>query len=72
MFVYMLVMHVKNKKRLVAAVVSAVLAVLFMVTIKNTFGIVLATLVASYAGHSFEQGQHKRRALANPAVAVEE
>jgi len=28
MFVYMLVMHVKNKKRLVAAVVSAVLAVL--------------------------------------------
>lgn len=72
MFVYMLVIHVKNKKRLVAAVVSAVLAVLFMVTIKNTFGIVLATLVASYAGHSFEQWQHKRRALANPAVAVEE
>ena len=44
-----------------------------MVTIKNTFGIVLATLVASYAGHSFEQGQHKRRAApADPAVAVEE
>lgn len=72
MFVYMLVMHVKNKKRLVAALVSAILAVCFMITIKNTFGIVLATLVASYAGHSFEQWQHKRREVASPTVIVEE
>jgi 4-azaleucine resistance transporter AzlC len=61
MFVYMLIMQVKNKKRLVAAVVSAILSVVLMMLIKNTFGIVLATIVASYAGHSFEQWQHKRR-----------
>lgn len=50
MFIFMFVMQVKNKLLLLTGLFSGVLAVVFMLLLKNTFGLILATVLASLTG----------------------
>lgn len=50
MFIFMFVMQVKNKLLLVTGLFSGALAVVFMLLLKNTFGLILATVIASLVG----------------------
>ncbi|MGG5317021.1 AzlC family ABC transporter permease [Enterococcus sp. AZ072] len=50
MFIFMFIMQVKNKLLLVTGLFSGGLAVIFMLLLKNTFGLILATVVASLVG----------------------
>ncbi len=54
LFIYMIVMQVKNRLTIVVSIVSGVLAVLSMMWLKSTMGLVVATLIASLIGFALE------------------
>lgn len=54
LFLYMIVMQVQNHLTLLISLLSAVLAVCFMVWTKSILGVVLATLAASFTGFLIE------------------
>lgn len=51
MFIFMFMMQVKNKLLLATGLLSGALAVFFMLLLKNTFGLILATVIASLTGY---------------------
>lgn len=54
LFLYMIVMQVRNHLTLLICLFSAVLAAFFLVVTKSTLGIVIATLIASFVGFLIE------------------
>ncbi|MCG4778988.1 hypothetical protein L0P10_19105, partial [Eggerthella lenta] len=54
LFLYMIVMQVRNYLSLLISLVSAVLAVIFLSLTKSTLGIIIATLIASFIGFMIE------------------
>lgn len=54
LFLYMIVMQVQNHLTLLISLLSAVLAVFFMVLTSSIIGVVIATLVASFIGFLIE------------------
>lgn len=59
LFIYMIVVQVRSHLTLLISLLSAGLAVVFLVLTKNTLGIVLATLVASFVGFLIENTVRK-------------
>jgi 4-azaleucine resistance transporter AzlC len=59
LFLYMIVMQVRSHLTLLICLLSAVLAVCFLVLTKNTLGIVIATLIASFVGFMIENAVRK-------------
>ncbi|WP_267202375.1 AzlC family ABC transporter permease [Limosilactobacillus kribbianus] len=59
LFLYMIVMQVQSHLTLLICLLSAVLAVCFLVLTKNTLGIVIATLIASFIGFMIENAVRK-------------
>lgn len=59
LFLYMVVMQVRNHLTLLICLLSAVLAVFFLVLTKSTLGIVIATLIASFIGFLIENTVRK-------------
>ena len=55
MFIFMFMMQLNNGLLLVTGLLSGGLAVIFMLVIKNTFGLILATLLASFTGYLIER-----------------
>ncbi|WP_283587003.1 AzlC family ABC transporter permease [Limosilactobacillus viscerum] len=60
LFLYMIVMQVQNHLTLLISILSAVLAVWFMVLTSSIIGVVLATLVASFVGFLIENTVRQR------------
>ena len=60
LFLYMIVMQVQNHLTLLISILSAVLAVWFMVLTSSIIGVVLATLVASFVGFLIENTVRRR------------
>lgn len=60
LFLYMIVMQVRNHLTLIIALLSAVLSVIFLTLLKSTIGIVVATLLASFTGFLIENQVRKR------------
>lgn len=60
MFLYMLTMQVKNSLLLLTGIFSGALAVGLMLLFQNTFGLILATLLASLAGFMVERWVKKK------------
>ena len=54
LFLYMIVMQIKNVLTIFISLLSAVLAIIAMVLIKSTMGLVVATLLASLVGFMVE------------------
>lgn len=54
LFLYMVVMQIRNRLTLLISLLSGVLAIAFMVWTKSTLGLVLSTLVASFIGFMIE------------------
>lgn len=54
LFGYMLVMQIKNWLSVLVSLGSGILAVILMLLLKSTMGLVIATLVASFAGFLVE------------------
>ena len=59
LFLYMVVMQVRNHLTLLICLFSAVLAVFFLVLTRSTLGIVIATLIASFTGFLIENTVRK-------------
>lgn len=59
LFLYMIVMQVRSHLTLLICLLSAVLAVVFLVITKSTLGIVIATLIASFVGFLIENTVRK-------------
>lgn len=62
LFLYMIVMQVRSHLTLLICLLSAVLAVVFLVLTKSTLGIVIATLIASFVGFLIENTVRKHSA----------
>lgn len=60
LFLYMIVMQVRNHLSLLISLVSAVLAVIFLSLTKSTLGIIIATLIASFIGFMIENTVRQR------------
>ena len=54
LFLYMVIMQIKNKLTIVISFIAACLAIVFMVLLKGTMGLVVATLLASLVGFGIE------------------
>jgi 4-azaleucine resistance transporter AzlC len=54
LFLYMVIMQVKNKLTIVISLIAGCLAAFFMVVLKGTMGLVVATLLASLVGFAIE------------------
>ncbi|WP_246147623.1 AzlC family ABC transporter permease [Secundilactobacillus folii] len=54
LFLYMIIMQVKNRLTILISVVAALLAVFFLVLTKSTLGLVIATLISSFIGFALE------------------
>lgn len=54
LFLYMVVMQIKNKLTVVISIISGCLAAFFIVVLKGTMGLVVATLIASLVGFVIE------------------
>ncbi len=59
LFLYMIVMQVRSHLTLLICLLSAVLAVFFLVVTRSTIGIVIATLIASFIGFMIENAVRK-------------
>lgn len=57
MFIFMFMMQLNNGLLLVTGLFSGGLAIIFMLLFKNTFGLILATLLASFAGYLVERSR---------------
>ncbi|GCF92937.1 branched-chain amino acid ABC transporter [Enterococcus florum] len=55
MFIFMFMMQLKNRLLLMIGLLSGLLAVLFVLLLKNTFGLILATVLASLIGYFVER-----------------
>ncbi|WP_057737793.1 AzlC family ABC transporter permease [Liquorilactobacillus uvarum] len=60
LFIYMIVMQVANKLTIVVSFVAAVFAIISMVVLKSTMGLVVSTLLASFVGFVTEDYLVKR------------
>ncbi|WP_418523821.1 AzlC family ABC transporter permease [Limosilactobacillus oris] len=60
LFLYMIVMQVQSHLTLLISILSAVLAVVFMVLTKSIIGIIIATLIASFVGFLIENTVRRR------------
>ncbi|WP_311406518.1 AzlC family ABC transporter permease [Liquorilactobacillus uvarum] len=60
LFIYMIVMQVVNKLTIVVSFVAAVFAIISMVVLKSTMGLVVSTLLASFVGFAIEDYLVKR------------
>lgn len=60
LFLYMIVMQVQSHLTLLISILSAVLAVVFMVLTKNIIGVIIATLIASFVGFLIENTVRRR------------
>lgn len=67
LFIYMIVMQVRNHLSLLIGLLSAVLAVAFLSLTGSTLGIIIATLIASFVGFVIEN--HVRKHSADPDKA---
>ena len=54
MFIFMFVMQMKDAKLIFTGLFSGVLAVIFMIIFQNTFGLIMATVLASLCGYALE------------------
>ena len=54
LFLYMVVMQIRNKLTIIISVVAGVLSIVFMCLLKSTMGLVVATLIASLIGFFVE------------------
>lgn len=54
LFLYMIMMQIKNKLTILISFFSAVLAIISMTILKSTMGLIVATLIASLAGFIIE------------------
>lgn len=54
LFIYMIVMQIKNKLTILISILSGIVAVFSMVWLKSTMGLVVATLIASLIGFALE------------------
>ncbi len=59
LFLYMIVMQVRNHLTFIICLLSAVLSVIFLTMLKSTIGIVVATLLASFVGFLVENQVRK-------------
>ncbi|MFV0559374.1 MAG: AzlC family ABC transporter permease [Enterococcus sp.] len=68
MFIFMFIMQMKSAMLIFTGLVSGALGVLFMILFQNTFGLIVATVLASFAGLAleklFKKEQEKRRSRA--------
>lgn len=60
LFLYMIVMQVQSHLTLLISILSAVLAVIFMVLTKSIIGVIIATLLASFTGFLIENTVRRR------------
>ena len=60
LFLYMIVMQVQSHLTLLISILSAVLAVVFMVLTKSIIGVIIATLIASFVGFLIENTVRRR------------
>ena len=60
LFLYMIVMQVQSHLTLLISILSAVLAVVFMVLTKSIIGVITATLIASFVGFLIENTVRRR------------
>ncbi|KRK60176.1 AzlC family ABC transporter permease [Limosilactobacillus antri] len=60
LFLYMIVMQVQSHLTLVISILSAILAVVFMVLTKSIIGVIIATLIASFIGFLIENTVRRR------------
>lgn len=58
----MFVMQMKNALLIFTGLFSGVLGVIFMVLFQNTFGLIAATVIASFAGFMLEKAFKKEKA----------
>lgn len=79
LFLYMIVMQLKNGLIIVICILSGFLAAFFMVLTKSTLGLVISTLVASFIGFMIEVTIRKHhpksgwlKSMKNPAGTPEE
>ena len=59
LFLYMLVMQIQNHLTLLVCLLASVLGVYFLVLTKNTIGLIIATLIASFVGFAIENTVRK-------------
>ncbi|EPH96595.1 putative azaleucine resistance protein AzlC [Enterococcus faecalis 13-SD-W-01] len=55
MFIFMFIMQMKSKLLILTGLFSGVMAVAFMMIFQNTFALIVATVLASFAGYSLEK-----------------
>ena len=74
LFLYMIVMQLKNGLIIFICIISGFLAAFFMMITKSTLGLVISTLIASFIGFALEATIRKRlpksgwlRSMKNPA-----
>lgn len=74
MFIFMFIMQMKNGLLILTGIFSGVLGVAFMVLFQNTFGLILATVIASFAGLLLEKAfqKEKEKKLRHRAEQVNE
>lgn len=60
MFIFMFVMQMKNYLLLLTGIASGILSVWLMLIFQNTFGLILATILASLAGYGLEKALKKQ------------
>ncbi len=60
LFLYMIVMQIKNRLTIVICLISGVLAAVCMMATKSTLGLVISTLIASLIGFLLESTLRKR------------
>ncbi len=61
LFLYMIVVQLKNRLLLSISVLAGIVAVIFMAITKSTLGLVISTIIASLTGFAIEASLRKRR-----------
>ncbi|WP_056987398.1 AzlC family ABC transporter permease [Secundilactobacillus paracollinoides] len=54
LFIYMVVMQIKERLTIIVAILAGILAVVFLTLTKSTIGLVISTLLTSFIGFLFE------------------
>lgn len=60
MFLYMIVMQLRNRLTLLISLLAGVLAIVALVIMKSTMGLIVATLLASFVGFMIEEKLTKK------------
>ncbi len=61
LFLYMIIMQVKNRLTILVGLIAAALAVFFLVLTKSTLGLVISTLISSFIGFALEHYLRKKK-----------